>query len=111
LKGERIVFVWIFHRVSGVVLLALLSLQLTSGFFQASSSDIAWVRALAGLHRHPALVCVLVFCVIFHALYGLRTIALDLGVRRHRLLFWVCTLLGWLVFAGFLAGYFTYVAT
>ena len=38
-KGETIVFVWAFHRISGVVLIGLLSFQLFTGFFQASSSN------------------------------------------------------------------------
>lgn len=104
-------FVWIFHRISGIALFGLLALQLCSGLCQASISERAWVQAVAALHQHPAVVCTLVFCVIFHALYGLRTIALDLGVKRERLLFWVFTVLGWLLFAGFLAGYFAYFVT
>ena len=103
-------FVWMFHRISGVVLIGLLTLQLCTGFFQASLSNTAWVKAVAALHRHPAVNCLLVFCVIFHALYGLRTIVLDLGVKRERLLFWTFTLLGSLLFAAFLASYFAYAA-
>jgi succinate dehydrogenase/fumarate reductase cytochrome b subunit len=99
-----------FHRISGVVLIGLLALQLCTGFFQASLSNAAWVKAVAALHRHPAVNCLLVFCVIFHALYGLRTIVLDLGVKRERLLFWTFTVLGSLLYAVFLASYFAYAA-
>jgi len=105
------VFVWLFHRLSGMVLLGLFSLQLCTGFFQASTSSLPWVKAVAALHRHAALNCLLVFFVIFHALYGVRTIALDLGMKRERLLFWVFTVLGTLLFAGFLAVYFACIAT
>ena len=41
------------------------------------------------------------FCVIFHGLYGLRTMILDLGRKRERLLFWSCTVLGSVLFAAF----------
>jgi succinate dehydrogenase/fumarate reductase cytochrome b subunit len=105
------VFVWVFHRVSGLLLIGLLSIQLFTGFFQASSSNSPPVKAIADLHKHPALNCLLVFCVIYHALYGVRTIVLDLGSKRERLLFWICTLLGSLLFVGFLIAYFNYVAT
>jgi succinate dehydrogenase/fumarate reductase cytochrome b subunit len=99
-----------FHRISGVVLIGLLALQLCTGFFQASPSNAAWVKAVAALHRQPAVNCLLVFCVIFHALYGLRTIVLDLGMKRERLLFWTFTALGSLLYAVFLASYFAYAA-
>ena len=59
---------------------------------------------MAALHRHAGINCLLVFCVIYHGLYGLRTIALDLGMKRERLLFWICTIAGSVLFAGFLVG-------
>ncbi len=104
-------FVWVFHRVSGILLIGQLSVQLCTGFFQASPSNSPPVKAVADLHRHAALNCLLVFCVVFHALYGVRTMILDLGSKRERLLFWTFTLLGSLLFAGFLIAYFSYVAT
>jgi succinate dehydrogenase cytochrome b556 subunit len=103
-------FVWVFHRISGIALIVLLAFQLFTGFFQASSSNSAAVVTIAALHRHPAANCLLVFCVIYHALYGVRTILLDLGMKRERLLFWLCTLLGTALFVAFLIVYFTYVA-
>ena len=103
-------FVWLFHRLSGVLLIGLLSVQLFTGFFQASSSNLGWVKTIAELHRHAALNCVLVFCVIFHGLYGVRTIALDFGLKQERLLFWICTTLGSVLFAAFLTVYLSCVA-
>jgi len=96
------VFVWIFHRISGILLIFLLPLQLLTGFFQASSSNSEAVRAVAGLHKYPALNYLLVFLIVFHALYGVRTMLLDLGVKREKLLFWVCTVLGIILFVVFL---------
>ncbi len=98
-------FVWVFHRISGVLLIFLLSLQLLTGFFQSSLSNSETVKALAGLHDHAILVSLLAFLIIFHALYGLRTILMDLGVRRERLLFWIATTLGVVLFVGFLAAF------
>lgn len=103
-------FVWIFHRVSGVLLIFLISVQLFTGFFQASPSNSELVKRFADLHKHTALNCLLVFLVIFHAIYGVRTILMDLGVRREKLLFWAGTLLGLALFAVFLALYLTLVA-
>jgi len=99
------VFVWIFHRISGVLLVFLLTLQLLTGFFQSSPSNSETVKTLARLHNHAVLVGLLVFLIIFHALYGLRTILMDLGSRRERLLFWIATILGVMLFVGFLVAF------
>lgn len=98
-------FVWMFHRISGVLLIFLLSLQLLTGLFQSSPSNSETVKALARLHDHAILVNLLAFVIIFHALYGLRTILMDLGVRRERLLFWIATTLGVVLVIGFLAAF------
>jgi len=104
------VFVWLFHRISGVLLLFLLVLQFFTGFLQASPTQAESLRSTAALHRHAALNCLLVFLVIFHGLYGLRTILLDFGLRRERFLFWICTVLGTVLFAVFLVFYLTQLA-
>lgn len=103
-------FVWIFHRITGILLIALLGAQLVTGFFQASISNLESVKTIAGLHKHAGLVCLLVFCATFHALYGVRTILLDLGLKHERLQFWVATALGTVLFAAFLLHYFGLVA-
>lgn len=102
-------FVWIFHRISGVVLIFLFAFQLLTGFFQASDSNAAAVKAVARLHNHATVVILLVLLTTFHALYGVRTILLDCGVRRERLVFWVCTALGAVLFGTFLVLYLAYV--
>ena len=104
------VFVWIFHRISGILLIFLLSLQLVSGFFQASSSNAELARTMAGLHNHTVLNCLTVFLLILHALYGIRTILIDLGVKAEKLLFWICTGLGLVLFAVFVVLFLTLVA-
>jgi len=101
------VFVWIFHRISGLLLIVLLAFQFCTGLVQASSAQTESLKTAAALHQHAAVNCLLVFLVIFHGLYGLRTILLDLGMRRERLLFWSCTLLGTVAFTAFLVFYFT----
>jgi len=104
------VFVWIFHRITGVLLIFLLGFQLFTGFYQASSSNQEFVVVIADLHRHAALNCVMVFCAMFHASYGIRTILMDLGLRREKLLFWVCTLVAAALYAVFLVLFFELVA-
>jgi succinate dehydrogenase cytochrome b556 subunit len=99
------VFVWIFHRLSGVLLIVLLAIQLVTGLAQASPSQQAWAKELAGLHRQGVLICFTVLLLVFHALYGVRTILLDLGLRRERLLFWCCNVLGLVLFGVFVVVY------
>jgi len=103
------VFVWIFHRISGVLLIFLIGFQLFTGFFQASASSSGLVKTVADLHKHATINCVMVFLVIFHALYGVRTLLMDLGVKAEKLLFWVCTVLGLVLFAVFLVLFLTLV--
>jgi succinate dehydrogenase cytochrome b556 subunit len=103
-------FVWVFHRVSGLLLIFLLSLQLLTGFFQASSSNSDLVVMMAGLHhQHATLNCLMVFLLVFHSLYGIRTILMDLGLGREKLLFWCSSALGLVIFVVFLVLYATLV--
>jgi succinate dehydrogenase hydrophobic anchor subunit len=79
-----------------------------TGFLQTGSWNAEAVKASAALHKHALLTSLLVFLVIFHSSYGVRTILLDLGLRREKLLFWVCTVGGALLFVAFLICYFTH---
>ena len=99
-------FVWIFHRISGLMLILLVGLQIASGYCQAGTSE-GVVRAVAELHDHAVLNCLTVFLFIFHSLYGLRTILMDAGVRHEKALFWGSTLLGTALFAAFCLFFFT----
>ncbi len=107
--GEPNVFVWVFHRVSGVALIFLIGFQLFTGFFQASAASSESIRIMAGLHKHAAVNCLAVFFFLFHALYGVRTILLDLGLRREKRWFWVCTVSGCILYAVFLVLFLTLV--
>ncbi len=98
-------FVWVFHRVSGLLLILLLSIQLTTGFFQASTSNSELVATMAGLHKHGVLNCLMVFLFVYHSLYGIRTILMDLGLGREKLLFWCANALGLAIFVAFLVLY------
>ena len=98
-------FVWIFHRLSGLVLILLLGLKLVTSFFlmtKAQKPDWALV-----LHTNPLSDTLLIVLIVFHAFYGLRTIIIDLGVRKEKLLFWIFTLLSLVMSAFLLVVYFT----
>jgi len=98
-------FVWIFHRVSGLVLIALLGIKfLTSFFLMTKEQKPDWALVL---HTNPFADTLLIILVVFHALYGLRTVIIDMGLRKEKLLFWIFTILGVLITAALLIVYFT----
>jgi succinate dehydrogenase/fumarate reductase cytochrome b subunit len=98
-------FVWVFHRVSGLLLILLLSIKFTTSFFlmtKAQKPDWALV-----LHTNPISDTLLIILVVFHGLYGLRTVIIDLGLKKEKLLFWIFTLLAVVLSASLLVVYFT----
>ncbi len=98
-------FVWVFHRVTGLLLIGFLAVKfLTSFFLMTKAQKPDWALLL---HTNPLIDVVLIISVVYHALYGLRTVIIDLGVRKEKLLFWIFTVLGTLITAGLLVFYFT----
>jgi succinate dehydrogenase/fumarate reductase cytochrome b subunit len=98
-------FVWVFHRVSGLLLIALLGIKfLTSFFLMTKEQKPDWALVL---HTNPLTDTILIISIVFHALYGLRTVIIDLGLKKEKLLFWVFTISGVLSSALLLIIYFT----
>jgi len=98
-------FVWVFHRVSGVLLILLLAVKfLTSFFLMTKGQKPDWALLL---HTNPLTDTFLIIAATYHAFYGLRTVIIDLGVRKEKLLFWIFTSLGTVVTAGLLVIYYT----
>jgi succinate dehydrogenase/fumarate reductase cytochrome b subunit len=98
-------FIWIVHRISGLMMIALLSFKFTTSFFLMTKQQKPdWAIVL---HANPFIDTLLIISVVFHALYGLRTVIIDAGLRKEKLLFWIFTLLGILLSAGLLVLYYT----
>ncbi len=98
-------FIWVFHRISGLLLILLLGLKFMTSFFlmtKAQKPDWALV-----LHTNPFADTLLIVFGVYHALYGLRTVIIDLGLRKEKLLFWISTLLGFVISALLLIIYYT----
>jgi succinate dehydrogenase/fumarate reductase cytochrome b subunit len=91
-------FVWIFHRVSGVILIVLMGIKIATGFGIMGRFGADVIEPMRSLHREPSLELLLLALFIYHALYGLRTILIDMGLRREKLLFWTSTVLGAFLF-------------
>lgn len=98
-------FVWVFHRISGIVLIVLLTVKfLTAYFLMTKGQKPDWALVL---HTNPLTDALLIISGVYHAFYGLRTIILDLGLRKEKLLFRLFTLLGAVFSALLLILYFT----
>lgn len=98
-------FIWVFHRISGLLLILLIGIKfLTSFFLMTKEQKPDWALVL---HTNPFIDTLLIISVVFHALYGLRTVAIDLGLRKEKLLFWISTLLSLVLSALLLVLYFT----
>ena len=98
-------FIWVFHRVTGLLLIGLLAVKfLTSFFLMTKAQKPDWALLL---HTNPLTDTFLIVAGVYHAFYGLRTIDIDLGVRKEKALFWIFTSLGTLVTAALLVIYYT----
>jgi succinate dehydrogenase/fumarate reductase cytochrome b subunit len=98
-------FIWVFHRVSGLLLIVLLAVKfLTSFFLMTKGQKPDWALLL---HVNPLTDTFLIVAGVYHAFYGLRTVIIDLGVRKEKALFWIFTTLGTLVAAVLLVLYYT----
>jgi succinate dehydrogenase hydrophobic anchor subunit len=98
-------FVWVFHRASGLLLILLLGVKfLTSFFLMTKGQKPDWAIVL---HANPLSDTLLIICGVYHAFYGLRTVIMDLGFRKEKLLFWIFTGLGTVLCAALLVIYYT----
>ena len=78
-------FIWLFHRISGLVLVVLIGIKILSGY--AVTGDINWT-SVDVLHTNRVIDVSILFLFVFHSLYGIRTVLIDLGFKRESLLFW-----------------------
>lgn len=80
-------FIWLFHRISGVTLVILFGMKILTSFFLFTKDQKPdWALSL---HRHPVMDILILVLFTFHSIYGLRTVAIDLGYKKEKQLFWV----------------------
>ena len=91
-------FVWVFHRVSGLILILLIGFKMYSGFGVAGSMGEDLVPYWTALHSSLAVDMIVMFLFIYHSLYGLRTCLVDLGVKKEKELFWGFSALGLILY-------------
>ena len=92
-------FVWVFHRISGLILILLIGFKIYSGFGVVGKfgQDVApyWTK----LHNNTAADFVIILLFIYHSLYGLRTCLVDWGVKKEKELFWGLSAFGLALYA------------
>ena len=97
-------FIWLFHRISGVSLVVLIGIKiLTSYFLFTKDKKPDWALSL---HRHPVLDVLILILFTFHSIYGLRTVAIDLGYKKEKQLFLLSNIVASLIAAGLIYFYF-----
>lgn len=101
-------FIWLFHRISGVALIFLIGIKMVTGYFLYGEKkpELALL-----LHTHTVIDVLIIVLFTFHSLYGLRTILMDLGLRHEKLMFWASTLTASALSALFLILYFIKISS
>ncbi len=98
-------FVWVFHRISGILLIVLLTIKFLTAFFLMTKGEKPdWALIL---HTNPLTDTLLIISGVYHAFYGIRTIIIDMGLRQEKMLFRLFTFLSTAVSAVLLFLYFT----
>jgi len=76
-QGGGPMLAWMFHRITGIALLSFVGLHVLSSFLmQQLGSDFA--TTINSLYESWGFQSVIIFCVLFHALNGLRIAILDI---------------------------------
>jgi succinate dehydrogenase / fumarate reductase cytochrome b subunit len=95
-KGRGPMLAWMLHRITGIGIVTFVSLHIFASFFMQQLGS-GWATALNTFYESWIFQIVMIFCVIFHALNGLRIAAMDLWpqlLEYQREALW----LQWLVF-------------
>ena len=87
-------FVWVFHRISGLILIFLIGFKMYSGFGVAGALGEDVVPYWTTLHSNLGVDLAVIFLFIYHSLYGLRTCLIDLGIKKEKELFWGLSAIG-----------------
>jgi len=85
-------FVWVCHRISGILLIILMGLKFFTGFGLDQQFGQQAIETARPWHNNMVLDLILLFLFIFHSAYGIRTILFDMGIKKEKELFWGATL-------------------
>ncbi len=87
-------FVWVFHRISGLILILLMGFKIYSGFGVTGALGEDVIPYWTDLHSTLVVDLVAILLFIYHSMYGLRTCLIDLGIKKEKELFWGLSAVG-----------------
>ncbi|WP_344775226.1 succinate dehydrogenase, cytochrome b556 subunit [Gryllotalpicola kribbensis] len=105
-RGREGMWSWVLHRITGVAIFFFLLVHVLDSVVLNISPEA--YNAVIGTYKNPLLglgEAALVAAICFHAVNGLRIIAVDLwtwATRHQRLLFWIVVAIWVVLMAGFL---------
>jgi succinate dehydrogenase / fumarate reductase, cytochrome b subunit len=86
-QGKGPMLTYILHRIGGLGIVVFVSVHVLSSYFGGNTGKL-----LNAIYEHWAFQLVIFFCVLFHAINGLRIVILDLWpklVEHQREAIWV----------------------
>jgi succinate dehydrogenase / fumarate reductase cytochrome b subunit len=90
-QGGGPMLAWILHRISGLGIIIFVSLHVLAGF-STHVVGTEWGAVVNAIYENVFFQIFIYFCVLFHALNGLRIAILDFWPRllvHQRLAIWV----------------------
>lgn len=75
-------YIWLFHRISGLILIFLFGIKIASGLF-LYTREVKPEWALLS-HRQPVVDVLILILFTFHSLYGIRTVVIDMGLTKEK---------------------------
>jgi succinate dehydrogenase / fumarate reductase cytochrome b subunit len=90
-RGGGPMFAWVLHRLTAIGILLFVGLHVTASFFSQETGG-EWAIWINTVYMSPWFQIFVAFCVIFHAINGLRIALLDLVpgfLRFQREAIWV----------------------
>ncbi|MGV2902369.1 succinate dehydrogenase, cytochrome b556 subunit, partial [Microbacterium sp. AGC62] len=104
-RGREGMWSWVLHRITGVAIFFFLLVHVLDTALIRVSPEA--YNAVIGTYKNPIMAfgeVVLVAGIVFHAMNGLRIIAVDFwskGAKYQRQLFWGVLLVWGIIMAGF----------
>jgi succinate dehydrogenase / fumarate reductase cytochrome b subunit len=90
-QGGGPMLAWLFHRLSAIGILLFVGLHVLASY-TSQETGAGWAKWINSVYMSPWLQVIVAFCVIYHAMNGMRIVLLDLFpgfLRFQREAIWV----------------------
>ncbi len=94
---------WLLHRIAGVAVAVYVILHILAQF--GMKYDYKGLAAVGDFVTNKAVFAVLLACLIYHSVNGIRELIIDFGsgALYYKKLFWVMTVIGAVIYIATLA--------